>query len=182
MPHRGQWTLEVNMSGGRKSDLSKRFRRAQGFSLIELLIVVAVILIIAAIAIPTSCAQKMAANESAAVSSIHSSTLRKSPTPPHSDGWILALLTDLGPAGGAILITNWRVEQRVATCIPTRREVPFPTPPTPLTLIRSRAVSPASAAFSPTKSLSRTTTKARLPPSTTTRFSKRLIHPIRGEC
>ncbi len=59
------------MSGGRKSDLSKRFRRAQGFSLIELLIVVAVILIIAAIAIPNFLRAKMAANESAAVSSIH---------------------------------------------------------------------------------------------------------------
>lgn len=49
-----------------------RKRSAAGFSLIELLIVVAIILIIAAIAIPNFLRAKMAANESSAVSSIHS--------------------------------------------------------------------------------------------------------------
>jgi type IV pilus assembly protein PilA len=44
--------------------------RSAGFSLIELLIVVAVILIIAAIAIPNFIASKMRANESSAVQSI----------------------------------------------------------------------------------------------------------------
>jgi len=43
----------------------------RGFSLIELLIVVAIILIIAAIAIPNLLKAKIAANESSAVSSIH---------------------------------------------------------------------------------------------------------------
>jgi len=42
-----------------------------GFSLIELLIVVAIILIIAAIAIPNLLRAKMAANESSAVGSMH---------------------------------------------------------------------------------------------------------------
>jgi len=42
----------------------------EGFSLIELLIVVAIILVIAAIAIPNFLKAKMSANESAAVSSI----------------------------------------------------------------------------------------------------------------
>lgn len=49
-------------------------RTEQGFSLIELLIVVAVILIIAAIAIPNFMRSKMRANEASAVSSLRSIT------------------------------------------------------------------------------------------------------------
>jgi type IV pilus assembly protein PilA len=45
-------------------------RKTKGFSLIELLIVVAIILIIAAIAIPSFLRSRMAANESAAVAAL----------------------------------------------------------------------------------------------------------------
>jgi type IV pilus assembly protein PilA len=53
----------------KKGDFSK-MRKPKGFSLIELLIVVAIILIIAAIAIPNLLRARMAANESSAVASI----------------------------------------------------------------------------------------------------------------
>jgi type IV pilus assembly protein PilA len=92
------------MSGGRKSHQGKRTRKARGFSLIELLIVVAIILIIAAIAIPNFLRAKMAANEAAAVSSIHAiNTAEIAYSSAYPTVGFSALLTDLGPAGAAYI-------------------------------------------------------------------------------
>ena len=75
-----------------------RNQRQNGFSLIELLIVVAIILIIAAIAIPNLVKSKMAANEASAVDSLH--TLNTS-IQGYASLYALgfpATLTDLGPS------------------------------------------------------------------------------------
>jgi type IV pilus assembly protein PilA len=83
---------------------TRRRRENQGFSLIELLIVVAIILIIAAIAIPNLLHAKMAANEAAAASSIHAiNTAEISYSTAYPSVGFSATLADLGPAGAAYL-------------------------------------------------------------------------------
>jgi type IV pilus assembly protein PilA len=81
--------------------------KQKGFSLIELLIVVAIILIIAAIAIPNLLRSRMAANEASAVGSIRSvntAAVTYSSTYP-SVGYPSSL-TVLGPATAATSATS----------------------------------------------------------------------------
>jgi len=77
----------------------------KGFSLIELLIVVAIILIIAAIAIPNLLKSRMAANEASAVGSLKTIvTSATTYSSTHPDIGFPVNLTVLGPAPGDNLI------------------------------------------------------------------------------
>src|SRR5713101_9122946 len=72
-----------------------RNRRRRGFTLIELMIVIAIILVIAAIAVPKMNNQMMAAHEMAAIRQI--TTIHQAETQYYSQFGKYAALTELGP-------------------------------------------------------------------------------------
>ncbi len=85
---------------------TERRGRAAGFSLIELLIVVAIILVIAAIAIPNYLRSRMAANEAAAVQSLRNiNTAQVVYSTTYGIGFS-AQLAHLAPTPGSPLVTS----------------------------------------------------------------------------
>lgn len=98
--------FETELFGGPLGAMQMR-KQQHGFSLIELLIVVAIILIIAAIAIPNLMRARMAANESSAVASLRTiNTAENTYQSTYPTIGFAPALTNLGGALGAACVPS----------------------------------------------------------------------------